>query len=133
MGMGITVYKCHAYDDVTLLASTDLEASQWELEVEGDNMPAWLHVTAVIMDTHLNWSTTDLSLWEGLYRGDAAVIRQAFPRASDVVPAGVPFAVMWNVSNWVYGDLQHSFRFIDPRGSIYDFQHDWRQPQHSFG
>jgi hypothetical protein len=131
--MGINIYRRHAYDDVTLLASTDLEASQWTLEVEGHQNSTWQPVMAVVMDSHLNWSTTDLSLWEGLCHGDATSIKQAFPEASSVVPAGVPFAVMWNVSEWVYEWLNQGFRFIDPPGSIYEFQHDWRQPELSFG
>lgn len=131
--MGINIYRRHAYDDVTLLASTDLEASQWTLEVESDENSTCQPVQAVVMDSHLNWSTTDLSLWEGLCHGDATSIRQAFPEASSVVPAGVPFAVMWDVSRWVYGKLEHGFRFTDPHGSIYEFQHDLRHPEHSFG
>lgn len=130
--MGINIYKRHAYDDVTLLASTDLEASQWTLEVERFE-PTWELVRAVVMDSHLNWSTTDLSLWEGLRRGDGTSIKQAFPEARPGVPAGVPFAVMWNVSNWVYDRLEQRFRFTDPDGSVYEFQHAWGQPELSFG
>ena len=131
--MGINIYTRHAYDDVTLLASPDLEGSQWTLEVARDERSTWQQVGAVVMDSHLNWSTTDLALWKGLCHGDAASIRHAFPEASSGAPAGVPIAVMWDVSNWVYGTLKPRFRFTDPDGSIYEFQHDWAHPEHSFG
>lgn len=129
--MGISIHKRHAYDDVTLLASTDLEASHWTLE-QRDEHSAWQPVQAKVVDSHLNWSTTDLSLWEGLCHGDETS-RQAFPEARSVAPAGVPFAVMWDVSKWVYGTQGHRFRFTGPDGSSYEFQHDWDHPEHSFG
>lgn len=130
--MGIRVHKEHAYDDVTLLASTDLEASQWTLE-ERDESSAWRPIQAVIEDSNLNWSTPDLSLWGGLCRGDADAIKRAFPEARSPSPAGVPFAVMWDVSRWVYDWSGHRFRFTGPDGSTYEFQHAWDQPEYSFG
>jgi hypothetical protein len=124
--MGITVYHAHIYDDVTLLASTDPAANAWRLEVEDDQEPVWLPIDAVIMDSHLNWSTPDLTLWDALRRGEPTAIKKEFPKASPVIPAG-PFAVMWDVSDWYYTPRNprtgknYRFRFTDPDGAEFEF------------
>jgi len=138
--MALTVYRRNAYDDVALLASTDLVASDWQLEVESAEAHEWGPVAAVIMDSHMNWSTPDLSRWEALRRGDPTALHETFPAASRVVPVGVPLAVMWNISSWYSwqnprAERAFRFRFTDPRGAHFEFSHNdlVREREHVFG
>lgn len=121
--MGLSVYYRHAYDDVVFIASRDVDAHLWRLEVEpGEPDEVWRSVDAAIRDSHLNWSTPDLAQWGRLRIGDPAVITEIFPDACQVVPAGVPFAVMWDLSSWYNWydwanpetGKPYRFRFIDP-------------------
>lgn len=121
------------YDDVTLLASVDRDASVWALAVDGPaqgafDAPRWVPIEAKIVDDHLNWSTADLSHWGSLRNAEPGTIDRVFPEASPAVPAGLPMAVMWDISAWVYGTnsrtgAPHRFRFTDPRGSTHEFEY----------
>jgi hypothetical protein len=93
------------------------------------------------MDSHLNWSTPDLTFWELLRLGEPAAIAHVFPEASNVVPAGTPFAVMWNVSRWYKwsnpktGEA-YQFRYSDPSGGHHEFRYRdvlWLKDKHLFG
>lgn len=130
--MALTVTKRHMYDDVTLFASTDAEAAHWRLDV-GTGEASWRRVPAVLMDSHLNWKTIDVSKWDELRLGDETAIKAAFPKATSGVPVGLPIAVMWDVSAWVYGTRDRRLRFIDPREVTYEFRHDWRQRELTLG
>ncbi|RHW22407.1 hypothetical protein D0Z08_31530 [Nocardioides immobilis] len=126
--MGITVYQRYPYDDVFLLASTDIAANAWRLEAEGNQRRDWLSVETVIMDSHLNWSTPDLTLWDALREAKLSDVHAAFPNASRVAPASAPFAVVWDVSSWCNSQrpghgADSWFRFIDPAGAIFEFQY----------
>jgi len=138
--MGLTVFRRYAYDDVSLLASTDPAANAWRLEVEGSQAPEWLPVDAIIMDSHMNWSTPDLTLWNVLRRGEPSAIQKTFSNSSHVVPAGVPFAVTWNLSTWYEWKNTRTggefwFRFTDPVGTVFDFQYQslLGEREHVFG
>lgn len=120
--LSLTVFTRHPYSDVTLLASADPHANAWRLKVEDDQVPKWLPVEAMIMDSHLNWSTPDLTLWDVLRLGEPGTIHTVFPDAGRGIPASAPFAVMWDVSAWTNtrpGDA-FRFRFTDPAGIVFD-------------
>ncbi len=126
--MSLTVFRRYAYDDVALLASTDPAANAWRLEVESGEAKEWLLVDAKILDSHMNWSTPDLTLWDVLRRGEPSAIQETFPDSSPSAPAGVPFAVTWDVSDWyTWKDTRtghgHRFRFTDPAGTVFEFQY----------
>jgi len=88
--MGLTVLRRYAYDDVALLASTDPAANAWRLEVESDQAPEWLPVDAIIMDSHMNWSTPDLTLWDVLRRGEPSAIQKRFRIPATLYPLECP-------------------------------------------
>jgi hypothetical protein len=117
----LTVFTRHPYSDVTLIASTDPQANAWQLEVEDDEAPKWLPIEAKIMDSHLNWSTPDLTLWDVLRLGEPSTIHTVFPDAGRSTPASAPFAVMWDVSAWTNTTTEAlRFRFTDPAGIVFD-------------
>ncbi len=125
--MSLTVFRRYAYDDVALLASTDPAANAWRLEVEVGEAKEWLLVDAKILDSHMNWSTPDLTRWDVLRRGEPSAIQETFPDSSRSAPAGAPFAVTWDVSNWyTWPDTRFGpefrFRFTDPGGTVFEFQ-----------
>lgn len=124
--MGLTVFTRYAYDDVALLASTDVDANVWRLEVEDPGAPGWILIDPVIMCSNQNWSTPDLAMWEELRKGDPNAIRRAFPNAGQGAPVGRPLAVMWDVSD--YSRWQnprtgkgYQFRFTGPLGETFEF------------
>ena len=135
--MGLTVTLRHVYDDVVLLSSTDLVASDWQLQVESTEAQEWVPVVAKIMDAHMNWSTPDVSRWEALRRGDPTAVRETFPGARQAVPAGLPLAVMWNISKWYAWHNPRTqrafrFRFTDPRGHHFEFSRSDLGREHVF-
>jgi hypothetical protein len=138
--MSLTVFRRYNYDDVALLASTDPAANEWRLEVESGEALGWGLVQAKILDSHMNWSTPDLTLWDVLRRGEPSAIQKTFPDSSPSIPAEAPFAVTWDVSNWytwpgtVFAH-EHRFRFTDPSGTVFEFQLRslLGQPEYVFG
>lgn len=138
--MKLTVRHRHPWEDITLLASTDRAANKWQLERNDGNGEGWWRVTAVIRDAHMNWDTTDLSLWEGLREGEPDLIRQYFPEATRAVPVGVPFVVSWSMPDWYD---RHPLkgkppltRFISPNGTVFEFSYDeifLGTNEHTFG
>lgn len=131
--MALTVFWRFMYDDVRLLASVDPDSSAWSLTVDGATSadaeaPRWVPIEAKIVDEHLNWSTADLTHWDGLRKGDPSVIDHVFPEACPGVPVGLPMAVMWNVSAWTFWTNPRTgepyrFRFTDPHGSPHEFEY----------
>lgn len=60
--------------------------------------------------------------------GEPSAIQETFPDSSPSAPAGVPFAVTWDVSDWyTWKDTRtghgHRFRFTDPAGTVFEFQY----------
>ena len=131
--MSLAIYRRFMYDDVTLLASVDQDASAWALAVDdpthvGFDAPRWVPIEAKIVDEHLNWSTTDLSDWASLSDAEPGTIERVFPEANPAVPVGLPMAVMWDISAWTFGmnprtGASHGFRFTDPQGSTHEFKY----------
>ena len=97
--MDFTLYLRRVYDDVALLLSVAPDACDWKLEVDDGLLERTL-VPAKIVDSHLNWSTSDLTLWTQLRNADSVLIQHLFPDSSKDAPASTPFAVAWDISRW---------------------------------
>lgn len=138
--MKLTYSLRFVYDDVLLVESTDPWADAWRLEVETDQASKWLPIAARIRDAHRNWSTSDLTHWDELRRGELGAVQAASPESGSVPTDGAPFAVTWDLSDWYHDENPTTgdgwwFRFTDPDGAVFTFQYQslLGEREHAFG
>jgi hypothetical protein len=89
------------YDDVVLVCSTEADANEWILQIQGKAGGTWELVQPKILDGHTNVSSSCLDHWPGLLRNDPDAVERTFSPFRHGTPEP-PFVVSWDISDWYF-------------------------------